>query len=134
MEPETNNNGSNNAKVMIAEDDVSLMEIMSMQLKKKGYNVISATNGKKAVEMVREVTPDILLLDLLMPEMDGFEVLQYMQENDIHVPTMVLTNLGQEQNCDKSKELGAIDCCVKSDTPLNLLATKIEGILKSVGK
>ena len=116
-------------QVLIAEDDTSLMEIMSMQLAKHGFEVHSANNGKKATEMLKTVTPDIILLDLLMPEMDGFEVLKYMQDNDIKVPTVVLTNLGQEENCEKSRELGAVDCCVKSDTPLTTLVEKINRIL-----
>lgn len=117
-------------KVLIAEDDASLMEIMSMQLSKRGFDVHGASNGKKVTQMLKEVNPDIVLLDLLMPEMDGFEVLKFMQDNDIHIPTIVLTNLGQEENCEKSLELGATDCCVKSDTPLTKLVEKIHAVMK----
>ena len=116
-------------RILIAEDDTSLMEIMSMQLSKKGFTVLSASNGKKAVEMASAENPDVILLDLLMPEMDGFEVLKHMQDHDMHIPTIVLTNLGQEENCERSLELGAKDCCVKSDTPLNTLQGKIKTVL-----
>lgn len=126
MTPETAPNGPK--KILIAEDDTSLMEIMTMQLGRKGFTVRGASNGKKATEMLQEELPDVMLLDLLMPEMDGFEVLKFMKDNNIHVPTIVLTNLGQEDNCEKSLELGATDCLVKSDTPLNKLEDKINEI------
>lgn len=117
-------------RVLIAEDDTSLMEIMNMQLTKRGFEVHSASNGKKATEMMQDIEVDILLLDLLMPEMDGFEVLKFMKENNITLPTIVLTNLGQEENCEKCIGLGATDCCVKSDTPLTSLVEKIHKILQ----
>lgn len=126
---DTNTSSGKPIQVLIAEDDTSLMEIMSMQLSKQGFEVHSASNGKKATEMLKDFTPDLMLLDLLMPEMDGFEVLKYMQDNHIIVPTIVLTNLGQDENCEKSIELGATDCCVKSDTPLTNLVEKIHTIL-----
>lgn len=128
MSPDQTKNGKK-IRVLIAEDDTSLMEIMSIQLGKKGFEILSATNGRKAIEMTEAEHPDVILLDLLMPENDGFEVLEHLKERGIDIPTIVLTNLGQEENCERSVELGARDCYVKSDTPLTTLEEKIHSVL-----
>ncbi|MCK5016990.1 MAG: response regulator [Candidatus Peribacteraceae bacterium] len=125
----TPNQANAPVSILIAEDDTSLLEIMSMQLEKIGYEVRQSTNGKAAVKAIENNKPDILLLDLLMPEMDGFEVLEYLKKKDIHLPIIVLTNLGQEQNSEKTLQLGATECFVKSDTPLSVLGQKIERIV-----
>lgn len=120
-------------KVIVAEDDIGMAEIACHKLSTAGFNVRHAENGLKAMEMFEQDPPDIILLDLMMPEMDGFQVLQKIRDNPnkklANTPVIVLSNLWSNEDILKTQALRANDFLVKAYfTPDEILA-KIKEVL-----
>ncbi|MFH1255253.1 MAG: response regulator [bacterium] len=111
-------NGGEIAKILLVEDDSFLRDICEKKLKKEGFNVETAVDGREAVEKAGEFKPELILLDIILPVMDGFEVLKRIRShNDESVkktPVIMLTNLGQEEDSKKALALGANDYLVKA--------------------
>lgn len=103
-------------KVLIVEDEKPMARALQLKLENVGCSVTTADNGNVALEQLEEGSFDIILLDLIMPEMDGFAFLEKMQEKEIDTPVVVLSNLSQEEDEQKVRELGAVDYLVKSNT------------------
>jgi CheY-like chemotaxis protein len=107
-------------KVLIAEDDVAMAEIVTHKLSGNGFLVRHASDGAIALKMFLEEKPDIMLLDLMMPEMDGFQVLEAIRKNPdtkiANTPVIVLSNLWSSQDILKAKDLKADDfaACVEN--------------------
>jgi len=124
---------SGGAKVLLVEDDSFLRDICQKKLIKEGFNVDMAVNGEEAVKKVDEFKPEIVLLDIILPAMDGFEVLKRIRShNDEAIKTMpviMLTNLGQEEDVKKALELGASDYLVKAHFTTEEIAEKIKSQL-----
>lgn len=116
-------------RILVAEDEKPMAKALQLKLQKKGFEVDVAGNGKKALEALEKNDYDAMLLDLVMPEMDGFEVLEQIKEKGIKVPVLVSTNLSQEKDEKRVRELGAKDFFVKSDTPLIEVIKHIEEVL-----
>lgn len=106
--------------VLIVEDDKFLSKIFQTKLSKEGFNIALAGNGKQALELAKKQKPALILLDLIMPVMSGFETLEALKAdaelND--VPVIVLSNLGQESDIQKAKELGAVDFMIKANVAI----------------
>jgi DNA-binding response OmpR family regulator len=120
-------------KVLIAEDDVAMAEIVTHKLNSSGFSVRHASDGSLALKMFLEETPNIMLLDLMMPEMDGFAVLEAIRKNPDKkisaTPVIVLSNLWSSEDILKAKALKANDYMVKAYfTPEEILA-KINSVL-----
>lgn len=115
-------------KVLLVEDDLSLLKIYSNKLKISGFEVSPATTGDEAVRKAQIETPDIVLLDLILPGKDGFLVLEELKKNTRtkKIPVIILSNLGQESDRQRADELGAIDYLVKSDVSLANLVEKVK--------
>ncbi len=113
-------------KILIAEDEKPLSRALDLKLTNEGYEVTVAYNGVEAIEKLKTDKYDLLLLDLVMPELDGFGVLEEMKKNKIKVPTIVLTNLSQDQDREKVIKLGAKDFFVKSDSPISNIVKYIK--------
>jgi len=115
--------------ILVAEDDAFYGNVFKTKLSKEGYDVIVTENGKKALDFARDRVPHLILLDLVMPEMDGFETLQLLKADTQlkGVPVIVLSNLGQDSDIDKAKQLGAKDYFVKS----NVSIQKVVEIVKN---
>ncbi len=118
------------AKIAILEDDKFLAEALTVELVSNGFEVVSATDGEKGLELIRKENPDVVLLDIMMPIMDGFEVLEKLQEEKITSKVIVLSNLGEDSDRSKAMGLGAVDYFVKSATDLSKLKPKIKKLLK----
>ena len=119
-------------KVLVAEDDLSLSQILSSRLTRAGVEVIKARDGEEALKAIRETKPDLILLDLILPgKLDGFEVLQKIQEDPTigRRPVVIISNLGQEGDIQKVKQLGAVEYFIKAQTSIEDLVNKIKGIL-----
>lgn len=118
--------------ILIVEDDEVLLRALYLLFHKGEYTVASATDGETALKMTQRVKPDVVLLDLLLPKMNGFDYLKYMKaEPDIKdIPVIVLSNLGDKESVDKAKGLGALDYFIKSDTDMTVLSDKVKKILK----
>ena len=122
----------NKIKILLAEDDRFLSKVMGNKLSRKGYDVIIAGDGVEAISKIKSETIDLVLLDLVMPNKDGFDVLEEIKKSGKFkkLPIIVLSNLGQDEDIKRAKALGAYDYMVKSDMPINDVIIKIEKILK----
>ncbi len=94
-------------KILIIEDERPMARALELKLTHAGFETTSAPNGEKGIELIGEQTFSLILLDLIMPKMDGFKVLETLKEKKIKTPVMVLTNLSQEDDEKRAKALGA---------------------------
>jgi CheY-like chemotaxis protein len=101
--------------VLIAEDDVFLAKMMFKALAPHDMKCLLAVTGKQALEKIEEEKPDLILLDLLMPETDGYEVLEHLQAQKSKTPVIVVSNLSDPKTMARCKGLGAVAYIVKSD-------------------
>jgi two-component system, OmpR family, response regulator VicR len=115
-------------KVMIVEDDTVLANALSLSLQNEGYELSLATDGEEAERMIQQEMPDLVLLDLLLPIKNGFEVLKGMRQNPNtkDTPVIILTNFEQETSISEGKKLGAKDYIVKANVDIQ----DIPGIVK----
>lgn len=118
-------------KVLIAEDDQFLANAYKLKLKKAGFEILVVSDGEEALEAMSSFKPDVVLLDLIMPNLDGFTFLSQVQKDDSmkNVPIIVASNLGQKEDIQKAKELGARDYVIKSDMSLEELIAKLERLV-----
>ena len=114
-------------KLMVVDDDRFITKVYSIKLTHEGYDVILAYNGEEALKKAKEEKPKLILLDLIMPRMDGFETLEKLKKDPKlkKIPVIVLSNLGQETDIERAKELGAEDYLVKSNVSLKYILEKI---------
>lgn len=123
-------------KILIIEDDRFLRELLVQKLLKEGYELQEAADGEEGLNMAGQERPSLILLDLILPRMDGFEVLRQLkeQEGTKNIPVIILSNLGQQEDIDKGIQLGAADYMVKAHfTPAEVLL-KIKQALPEEGK
>jgi DNA-binding response OmpR family regulator len=117
-------------KIMIIEDDKSLQDIYTINFEAAGYEVMIEGDGLSGISEVVEKKPDIILLDVMMPNMDGFDFLRVMKENtSIHVPVVVCSNLSDQATHDKAITSGALAVLLKVDYSGGELVKKINSIL-----
>ena len=101
-------------KVLIAEDESLVSDVLSRKLIKEGFDVTVAVNGQMALDKLKAGKFDLLLLDLTMPDVDGFQVLTQLKEQNIAMPIIVISNLSQPEDVAKAKALGAQDYIIKA--------------------
>lgn len=113
--------------ILIVEDDEFLRSLAAKRLEKEGYTITVAVDGESALNIAIETKPAVVLLDLLLPGLDGFEVLKRIRENDQlkKVPVIVFSNLGRKEDIEKAQLLGADDFLIKANFTLDDLAEKI---------
>lgn len=116
-------------KILICEDERPFSKALTLKLSAKGYVVVAAFDGKEAIEKFDD-TYDLLLLDLVLPQVDGFQVLENVRHKNQDIPIIVLSNLGQSEDIGRVKTLGATDYFIKANTGLNDLVENIETYLK----
>ena len=114
--------------MLIAEDEKFLMRALSSKLEAEKFTVLQADNGRVALEMMKSEHPDIVLLDLVMPEMGGFEVLgEAKMDSEISkIPIVILSNLGQPTDMEQAKDLGAVAYYIKADMSLKDLVAQVK--------
>jgi len=117
--------------ILVVEDTELLRRMYSDRLSADGHRVLSASDGLEALSMLRAETPDLVLLDLVMPKMSGLEVLELMNKDPrlSRVPVLILSNLGQDDDIRRGLELGARDYLIKNDARPADIAAKIKRIL-----
>jgi len=118
-------------KILIAEDEKPMAHALELKLNNSGFEAKAVFDGEEAMVELEQNKYDLVLLDLMMPKLDGFGVLEKMKEKKMKVPTIVATNLSQESDIARAKDLGAVDYFVKSDTPIMEV---IEHIKKIIGQ
>jgi len=119
-------------KILIVEDDSFLRGLMSQKLTSNGFEILQATDGEEAIKKASTQELDLILLDLVLPNIDGFEVLSQLKENSAtsKIPVIILSNLGQKEDIDKGFKLGAADYLIKAHFTPNEIIEKIKTILK----
>lgn len=118
--------------ILIVEDEPFVVNVYKTKLTKEGYSVHVAEDGEKGWKIAQDVEPDLILLDLILPKMNGFDVLENLKssENLRDIPVLILSNLGQQSDIQKGLDLGAKDYLVKSDTSLKEVLEKIQSVIK----
>ncbi len=119
-------------KILIIEDDKFLRELISQKLVKEGYEICEAIDGEEGIKQVRKENPDLILLDLILPGIDGFDVLAQMKRDPVlaKIPVIILSNLGQKEDIEKGINLGADDYLIKAHFTPNEIIEKIKSVLK----
>lgn len=115
-----------NKKILLAEDEKAISNALTLKLKKSGYNVTQAFDGQEAVDFLSKDKFDLVLLDIMMPKVDGYGVLGHIKEKKIKTSVIVLSNLSQQEDVDRVKALGAKDFFVKSNTSLVQMIELVE--------
>jgi DNA-binding response OmpR family regulator len=120
------------AKILIVEDDRFLRELIARKLKNEGYEVLEAIDGEEGLKKIKEEKPDLILLDLILPGIDGFEVLTKAKEDSdtAQIPVIILSNLGQREEIERGLKLGAIDYLIKAHFTPGEIIEKIKNILR----
>ncbi|QQS60845.1 MAG: response regulator [Candidatus Moraniibacteriota bacterium] len=116
--------------IIIVEDEISIMKAMSIKLQNAGFQVEGAKEANEFFEKKGKKKFDLILLDLMLPKISGFEVLEKLRKEKNKVPVMVASNLSQEEDKKRAQDLGAVDYIVKSDTSLNQIVEKIQSFLE----
>lgn len=117
-------------KILIIEDDRFLRELMSKKLIGEGYQISEATDGEEGIRSVKSEKPDLVLLDLILPGIDGFEVLTRIKQDPeiAQIPVIVLSNLGQKEDIGRGIKLGAVDYLIKAHFTPGEIVEKIAAI------
>jgi len=122
-------------RILVADDDRFLRKAVETMLVREGYTVVTAADGEEALRAARTEKPDLILLDLIMPKMRGFEVLKALKADPQIglMPVIVLSNLGQEQDVQEAIEGGALEYFIKAELSLKDLARRVDEVLRSTG-
>lgn len=116
------------AKIAIIEDDQAISQMYRIKFESIGYEVETAENGVLGLELAKTMKPDIILLDLMMPEMNGDEMLARMRKTDWgkHIKVVILTNMGEQEVPEKVKKLGVVAFILKADMTPRQVAERIK--------
>ena len=119
-------------KIVLIEDDTFISQMYSLKFRQTNYTFLVARDGSEGLELIKKEKPDLVLLDIILPEIDGFEILRQIKANPElqSIPVVLLTNLGQQENIQKGMAMGAKDYIIKAHyTPQEVVA-KVETFLK----
>lgn len=114
-------------KILVVDDEPDILKIVVFRLKKLGYEVTTASNGQEALDFIQKIKPDLVVLDLIMPVVDGYEVCKQVKADEKlrHIPVILLTASFTGELADKAEKLGADDYLMKPFDPEELL-TKVK--------
>jgi len=115
-------------RLLIADDERPLAHALELKFKKNGFDVTVVENGQQAISELDSGTYDMLLLDLIMPEKSGFDVLEHLKNKGSKMPVFVLSNLSQTDDEAKARALGATDFVIKSNTPLSMIVERVSAV------
>ncbi|MDO9399304.1 MAG: response regulator [bacterium] len=119
-------------KILVVEDDVMISSMYKTKFEVDGFAVVIANNGAEGLDLAKKENPDIIMLDIILPQVDGFSVLEELKKDKQtkNIPVVMLTNLGTEEDKAKGKNLGAIDYLVKASLTPKQISIKIKQYLK----
>lgn len=119
-------------RILIVEDDKFLRELITQKLIKEDYDTIEAVDGEEGIKKIKEEKPDLVLLDLILPGIDGFEVLSKKREDSSldKIPVIILSNLGQKEDVERGLKLGAVDYLIKAHFTPGEIIEKVKNALK----
>lgn len=123
---------STGKKILWAEDDKFLSSILLKKFESSGYSVFKADNGDQALEMIHSNTPNIVILDILLPGLSGFDILQkiHMEEKFRNIPVIMLSNMSKPSDIEKAKVLGAQKFLVKAAVSLDQIVKEVASLVK----
>ena len=127
--------GESTRRILLAEDDRFLRKAAETALKRQGFTVLAAVDGEEALRMARTEAPDLILLDLIMPKLQGFEVLRALKADaaTAATPVIILSNLGQDSDVKQAMEAGAAGYFVKANLSLQDLVKRVGEMLAGTG-
>jgi len=127
--PKSNTKGGK--KVLLIEDEEMLAEMYKMKFEGEGFSFLASRDGESGIELAKKEKPDIILLDIIMPKMDGFSVLKALKDDSDtkKAKIILLTNLGQEEDVKKGKSMGADDYLVKANFTPAQVVEKVRKVL-----
>jgi two-component system response regulator ResD len=124
---------NNQLEIMVVDDEASVIEVIGLYLRREGFNVSSARNGTEALEKLQNSVPTLVILDVMLPEVDGLEILRRLRAREEgEIPVILLTARGQEVDRIYGLELGADDYVVKPFSPAELVA-RVKAVLRRSG-
>jgi len=120
-------------KILIVEDEEIMIDLLQRKLAKEGFEILIARDGEEGLKAMREKPPDIVLLDIIMPKMGGFEVMEEMQKDKElkKIPVIVISNSGQPVELDRAQRLGAKDWLIKTEFDPQEV---IDKVIKQIGE
>ncbi len=118
--------------ILIIEDDEFLRGLINKKLTAEGFNMISAIDGEEGIKKAKEEKLDLILLDMVLPNVDGFDVLSKIKEDPVasSIPVIILSNLSRKEDIDRGVKLGAIDYIIKAQFTPEEIIDKVKNILK----
>ncbi len=119
------------SKILVVEDESALQKTASQILAESGFDVVSALDGEKGVDLAKKETPDLILLDLILPKKDGFAVLEELKKDERtrRIPVVVLSNLAENDDVSKALALGAHSYLIKTEYRLPEVVAKVKEVL-----
>ena len=124
---------SKNHKILIIDDDPFILDMYVLKFKQEGFQVETASDGKSGLQKIREYLPEVLLLDIVMPVIDGFDILREVKKNNLlpNSKVVLLTNLGQKEDIDRGVQLGADDYIIKAHFTPTEVVNKVKKLLEN---
>ncbi|MDD5110592.1 MAG: response regulator [Patescibacteria group bacterium] len=121
-------------KILIVEDEPNLLELYRLALERDGFEVFTASNGEAGLMLVRGNAPDLVLLDILMPKVDGYEMLKRLKEDAKakNIPVVIFSNLSQKEEIEKGLKLGAQDFIIKTSVTPREMVEKVKQWVKDM--
>lgn len=122
-----------NKKILIVEDEEILLKVLSEQFERAGFDVSTASDGEEALKSLEKSKPDLVLLDIILPKINGFDVLKTMKENPDtqDIPVIIISNLGRDEDIKQAIKLGAVDYYIKVQHPILEIIEKVSKFLGS---
>jgi DNA-binding response OmpR family regulator len=120
-------------RVLVVEDDRFLRKAAEAALRRHGFTVLTASDGEEGLRIAQAEKPDLVLLDLIMPGLQGFEVLKLLKADAAtsSIPVMVLSNLGQDSDVQRAMEAGAVDYLIKANLQLDKLIDRVKALFEA---
>lgn len=118
-------------RILIVEDERPLAHALELKFRHEGFDTVIAMDGEEALKIAVSGGFKVILLDLIMPRMDGFTFLQELRKQGSNCPTIILSNLGQDEDKERAKTLGAVGYFVKSNTPIMEIVKQVQSILSA---
>jgi DNA-binding response OmpR family regulator len=117
--------------ILIVEDDDFFRELIAKRLSSEGYDISEAIDGEQGMEKIKEGNVDLVILDILLPGIDGFEVLSRVKEDSSvsSIPVVILSNLGQKEEVEKGMQLGATDYLIKAQVTSDEIVNKVKSVI-----
>ena len=130
-----NNTASNKKKILIVEDEIDVNDILKDRFLEEGFNVFTAQDGEEGLKKALEVLPDLILLDVLMPKMDGVTMLKELRKKEAgkkNIPVVMLTNYNEKEVKKESSDQGAVGYLTKTDWSLDDVVVKVKEMLNII--